>query len=182
MKTSTKIISGMAVLVLALASIGSVSASTIDSAVFGAGFGRGNDEENDGLLADYMEAVIAESLGLSVEELNALEAEGKTHYLIALELGLSAEEFQSIMENAQDEAVALAAADGIVVQQFGMNGNGRGQYGSGLNDGAQPNFGNRADGQFGGGNGARVMDPEVCDGETCDAEPLGMGMGRGGRR
>jgi hypothetical protein len=182
MKTSMKIFSGIAVFVLALASISSVSANTMDGASFGAGFGRGNDEENDGLLADYMEAVIAESLGLSVEELNALEAEGKTHYMIALELGLSAEEFQTIMENAQDEAVALAAADGIVVQQFGMNGNGRGQFGNGLNDGTQQNFGNFADGQFGGGNGARVMDPETCDGETCDAEPLGMGVGRGGRR
>ena len=180
MKTSTKIISGMAVLVLALASIGSVSASTIDSAVFGVGNGGRGNGESGGLLATYMEAVIAESLGLSVEELNALEAEGKTHYEIALELGLSAEEFRVMMDIARDKAIALAAADGIEVQQFGMNGNGHGQFGTGLNDGTQQNFGNRADGQFGGGNGARVMDPTACGEETCAAEPLGMG--RGGRR
>ena len=182
MKTSTKIISGMAVLVLALASIGSVSADTMDEASFGAGFGRGNDEENEGQLADYMEAAIAESLGLSVEELNALDADGKTHYEIALELGFSVEEFQTIMDNAQDEAIAMAAADGITIQQFGMNGNGRGQNGSGLNDGTQQNFGNRTDGEAGGRYGARVMDPAECELETCNAEPLGMGMGRGGRR
>ncbi len=182
MKTSTKLLSGIAALVIAFASFGSVSADTMDGAAFGAGFGRGNDEENDGLLADYMEAAIAESLGLSVEELNALEAEGKTHYMIAMDLGFSTAEFQAMMDKAQDAAVALAAADGITVQPFGMNGNGRGQFGSGLNDGSRQNFSNRADGQFGGGYGARVMDPAACDEGTCDAEPLGAGMGRGGRR
>ena len=180
MKTSTKIISGMAVLVLALASIGSVSADTMDDISFGAGYGRGNDEESDGLLTDYMEAAMAESLGLSVEELNALDADGKTHYTIALELGFSVEEIQAMMDNARDEAVALAAADGITVQQFGMNGNGRGQYGSGLNGGLQQNFGTRTDDAIGGGYGARVMDLTACGEETCAAEPLGMG--RGGRR
>lgn len=182
MKTSIKIMSGLAVFVLALASIGSVSADTLDAASNGVGFGRGNGEEDDGLLASYVEAAIAESLGLSVDELNTLEAEGKTHYTIALDLGFSAEEFQAMMDQAQDQAVALAAADGITVQQFGMNSNGRGQSGSGLTDGTQRNFSNRSGETFGGGYGARVMDPETCEAETCDAEPLGMGVGRGGRR
>jgi hypothetical protein len=164
MKTSTKIFSGITVLALALASIGSVSADSIDIAAMGSGFGRGNDQEQDGLLADYMEAAIADSLGLSVEELNALEAEGETHYTIALDLGFSVEEFEAIMDSAQDLAIEMAAADGITIQQYGMAaGNGR-----------------AAGGADGAGFGRGIA--ETCDEETCVAEPLGTGMGRGGRR
>ncbi len=167
MKTNTKILSGLAALVLVLASIGSVSADTMDTASFGAGFGRGmddDDEREDGLLASYMEAAIAESLGLSVEELNALEDEGKTHYDIALELGFSAEEFAAIMDSAQDAAMALAAEDGITLQPFG-----------------QPYFNNSEDGSFGRGYGQGMLNAEDCDEEICTAEALGAGMGRGRR-
>jgi hypothetical protein len=164
MKTSTKIIGGIAVLALALASIGCVSADSMDAAAMGSGFGRGDNQEQDGLLAEYMEAAIADSLGQTVAELNALEAEGETHYTIALDLGFSVEEFEAIMESARDLAIELAAADGITIQQYGMAGNGRaaggGTQGTGLGRGSA----------------------ETCDEETCVAEPLGMGMGRGGRR
>lgn len=163
MKISTKIISGLAVLALALASIGSVSADTLDTVAMGSGFGRGNDQEQDGLLAEYMEAAIADSLGLSVEELNALEAEGKTHYTVALDLGFSAEEFEAIMDGAQELAIEMAAADGITIQQYGMAGIGR------------------AAGDADGAGFGRGM-AETCDEETCTAQPAGMGMGRGGRR
>ena len=184
MKTNTKILSGLAALVLVLASIGSVSADTMDTVSFGGDFGRGidsDDEREDGLLASYMEAAIAESLGLSVEELNALEDEGKTHFDIALELGFSAEEFAAIMDSAQDAAMALAAEDGITLQPFGMNGKGRGQIGGGSYDEAQPYFNNGEDGSYGRGFGQGMLNAEDCDEETCTAEPLGAGMGRGRR-
>ena len=184
MKTNTKILSGLAVLVLALASVGSVSANTIDSASFGGDLGRGidsDDEREDGLLASYMEAAIAESLGLSVEELSALEDEGKTHYDIALELGFSAEEFAAIMDSAQDAAMALAAEDGITLQPFGMNGKSRGKIGGSVYDEAEPYFNNGEDGSYGRGFGQGMLNAEDCDEETCTAEPLGAGMGRGRR-
>lgn len=179
MKTTTKIFSGLAVLVLALASIGSVSADTIDFSSFGGGLGRGADEENDGLLADYMEAAIAEGLGLTVAELNALEADGSAHYEIALDLGFSAEEFEAIMDDAQERALALAEADGITLQPFGMKGSGNGGFGGGLNEDGQQNFRNRMDGESRGGFGGRMADAEDCDGGICSETPSGMGYGRG---
>ena len=185
MKTTTKIFSVSAVLVLAFASIGSVSADTIDTADYGTGFGRGFDDDgdrDDGLLASYMEAAIADGLGLTVAELNALEDAGSTHIAIALDMGFSAEEFNAILENARNAAVAMAAEDGITPQAFGANGNGRGQSGSDLDDETQPFFNNREAGSFGRGTGQGLLNAEDCDQETCTAEPLGLGMGRGGRR
>ena len=181
MKTNTKIFGGIVVLVLALATIGSVSADTIYSASFGAGFGNGdsNDEDReDGLLADYMEAAIAEGLGLTVEELNTLEADGANHYEIAMGLGINAEKFAAIMDSAQERAVALAAQDGISVQPFGTNGNGNGQFGSGINQDGQRLFGSGTDGEQRGGFGGRMASAEECEEDICSEQPLSQGFGR----
>jgi len=206
MKTNVKIMSALVAFVLVFASIGSVSADTLDEATYGAGFGMDGDDEDDGLLADYMEAAIAEGLGLTVEELNAYEDDGANHYEIALALGFSAEEFGAIMDNARVTANAMAIEDGIIPEQFGkavnrrgmygmgLDGDGqpsfgkrtdddsRGQFGSGLNDGLRQNLGKRTDDDFRGGLGGGMVNGEDCDPETCLADPAGIGLGRGRRR
>jgi len=179
MKTTTKIFGGMAVLILVLATIGSVSADTIDSASFGAGFGNGdrNDEDReDGLLAEYMEAAVAEGLGLTVEELNTLEADGANHYEIAIGLGINAEEFAAIMDSAQERAVALAAQDGISAKPFGTNGNG--QFGRGINQDELRLIGSGTDEEQRGGFGSRMARAEECEEDICREQPLSQGFGR----
>jgi len=179
MKTTTKIFGGMAVLILVLATIGSVSADTIDSASFGAGFGNGdsNDEDReDGLLAEYMEAAIAEGFGLTVEELNTMEADGANHYEIAIGLGINAEEFAAIMDSAQERAVALAAQDGISAQPFGTNGNG--QFGRGINQDELRLIGSGTDEEQRGGFGSRMARAEECEEDICREQPLSQGFGR----
>ena len=157
MKTNKKFFVGAVVVALALVSVSMVSADTTAVGPGNGGFGRGYGEEEDGLLADYMEAVIADSLGLTVEELDAFEAEGVTHFDIAMEKGLSVEEFNTILDNARDEAIALAAADGITIQM-------------------------RAEDGLRNGNGNRTVNMEDCTEETCVAQPVGTGIGRGGRK
>lgn len=161
MKKGTKSFAVLAVAAIALASFGVVSADTMDAAAVGGGYGRGFDSEEEGLLASYMEAAIAEGLGLTVDELNALDADGTPHYLIAIDLGFTTEEYEAILESAQTRATELAAEDGIVIQQFG---------------------GMRSDGETPGMYGTRLLDPTLCEDGTCEPSPIGMGIGRGGRR
>ena len=159
MNTKTKIFAGIAAVAILLSSTGAVFASTADVVTMGAGFGRGNGEDQDGLLEPYMESAVAEGLGLTVEELDALVADGETHLTIALAQGITVEEFNILLENARETALAMAAEDGIVVNQFGRS--------------------NAVSGQF----GTRSMDPENCNVGTCSAQQsLGAGMRRGGRR
>ena len=197
MKTGTKIITGLAVFALALASVGTVSADTMDTASTG-GYGRGADEDSDGQLAAYMEMAIAEGLGLTVEELNALDADGSLHAAIAADLGFTAEEFDAIMDNAQTRAVELAAADGITIQAFGRTSDEDFSGGFGMRNADEDfsgGFGMRnADEGYSGGfsgrkagenaSGGRMNNAEACDEETCQVDPLGTGNGarRGGRR
>lgn len=160
MDNGTKLFSGLAVLVIALGSFGAVSAGTIEAAAAVGGYGRGFDSKDEGLMASYMQAAIAEGLGLTIDELNALDADGTRHYLIAIDLGFTSEEYEAILENAQARAIELAIADGIVIQQFGLRG----------------------DGETPGMYGTRLLDLTRCNDGTCEPAPVGMGSGRGGRR
>ena len=159
MNTKTKIFAGIAAVAILLSSTGAVFASTSDVVMMGAGNGRGNGEDQDGLLEPYMEAAVAEGLGLTVEELDALVAEGETHLSIALAQGLSIEEFNILLENARVTATELAAGEGIIINQF--------RAGQGTSS------------QF----RTRLMDSEDCNDGTCSVQQsLGTGMRRGGRK
>ena len=158
MKTSIKIFAGIAAAAMLLTSIGAVSADSIEGAAFGSGYGYGAGEGQGGQLEPYMEAAIAEALGLTVEEMEALVASGETHYTIALKQGLTAEEFTAVFESARAAALETAAKDGIVINQFGRNGNTSGRYGN------------------------CQFNPENCTNGTCTPQAMGTGLRRGARQ
>ena len=181
MKTGKKVLVGAAVIALALVSVNMVSADTTGMGPGSGGFGRGIGEE-EGLLAEYMEVVIAESLGLTVDELNAFEDQGMTHYDVAMDKGLTDDEFNAILENARAEAIARAAEDGIIIQAFGINGDGAGRFGEEQREDGQQGMGLRAEDGTQSGYGRRMMNVDGCEEETCVAQPAGTGIGRGGRK
>jgi hypothetical protein len=65
---------------------------------------------------DAMHAKMAEALGISVEELDAAIAAGKTPYQLAEELEVDFAAVQEAMTAAHAEAVAQAVADGTITQ------------------------------------------------------------------
>lgn len=95
-------------------------------AVPGQGFGRGmmgrggmmgGAAYGQGFMHDYMEKIVAEKLGLKVEDLQALHAEGKTFWQIAEEKGLAVEEAQQLMTDARNEALDAMVNDGTITQE-----------------------------------------------------------------
>jgi hypothetical protein len=69
-----------------------------------------------GVLHEYMQDAWAEALDLSRTELDSRLAAGETHYSIALDLGLSVDEFAALMSEVRAEAIAAAVADGALTQ------------------------------------------------------------------
>lgn len=70
-----------------------------------------------GYLQEYMQAAIAEKLGLTVEELEAKKAEGVTVLQLMQEKNLSVEEFQTLMFEARTQAIDDALAAGAITQE-----------------------------------------------------------------
>lgn len=124
------------------------------------GMMRGANGEGLGIMHDVLVAKLAEKTGLAVADIEAKLDAGTTLYVIANEAGLTAEDVQTLMLAARDEALTAAVSAGTITQQQAdwmksrMFGQGRG-------------------GQMGmrGGN---------CFG-TGTATPMGMGFGKGGR-
>lgn len=102
-------------------------------------------------LADYLdrEALLAEALGLSVEELQAALDEGKSLPVLANEQGLDPFALQAAMHTAHRNALEQAVEDGVITQeqadQLLQN------QGVGLGRGG--GFGHHGQGRFGGGPG-----------------------------
>lgn len=92
----------------------------------GAGYGRGmmggrgaagaNVAAGEGILHDGMIAVYAEKLGISVDDLNARLTGGETMAQIAVEQGLTAEEFTALMSAARTQAIDQAVQNGTLTQ------------------------------------------------------------------
>lgn len=114
----------------------------------GQGFGRmgrgmmgGSASDQDyGPMHTYMQAELAEALGITVDELNAAHADGKTFWQIAEEKGFTVEQAQQLMLDARSVALDAMVADGTITQEQadwmqqrgGMMGGGRGRgYGPG---------------------------------------------------
>jgi len=76
-----------------------------------------NASVDDGILHDGMIAVYAEQLGISVDDLNARLENGETISQIAVEKGLTAEQFTTLMNSAREQAVAQAVQDGTLTQE-----------------------------------------------------------------
>lgn len=108
-----------------------------------------------------MHAAIADALGISVAELEAELAAGKTVAQLAQELGVDFAVVRAAMDAVHAAALQQAVADGLITQEQadwmlshrgGMNGNGNG-YGNG--NGGQGQGGGRHGGmgQHGGNSG-----------------------------
>ena len=70
-----------------------------------------------GAMHDYMFPILAEKLGLTVEELNDLYASGENFWTVAESQGLSVEQAQQIMLDARNEALDKMVADGVITQE-----------------------------------------------------------------
>lgn len=70
-----------------------------------------------GPMHEYMEAALAEAMGVSVEDLEAAYADGKTMWDFAAEQGLTVEEFQTVMLEARKVAVKNMVDDGVLSQE-----------------------------------------------------------------
>jgi len=69
-----------------------------------------------GPMHEYMQAALAEAMGMSEADLQAAFAEGKTMWQVAQDKGLSAEEFQKVMVEARKTAIAKMVEAGIITQ------------------------------------------------------------------
>ena len=90
----------------------------------GQGFGRGmmggmmgGATGQYGPMHTYMQSALAEKLGLTVDELNAAHADGKTFWDLAEEKGLTAEEAQQAMLDARNTALDAMVKDGTITQE-----------------------------------------------------------------
>ena len=79
------------------------------------GQGSASDVQ-DGLLHDAMIAILAQKLGMTVEDLNTRLANGETMAQIATAQGLTAEQFTALMVDARSQAVDQAVKDGTLTQ------------------------------------------------------------------
>lgn len=83
----------------------------------GRGIMSGNGAVGEGILHDGMIAVYAETLGISVDDLTARLNNGETISQIAVEKGLTAEQFSALMADARSQAVDQAVKDGTLTQE-----------------------------------------------------------------
>jgi hypothetical protein len=83
----------------------------------GGGWMMGGDSEIHDAMQTAMHTAVAEKLGLTVEELDAQIAEGKTAWQIAQEKGLTDEEITTLMSDARTTALTQLVSDGVLTQE-----------------------------------------------------------------
>ncbi|MBA4384353.1 MAG: hypothetical protein C0410_06430 [Anaerolinea sp.] len=114
------------VLVAAVFTLGSVSkvyassetsSPIVNTASYGFG-GQGGmmSGTQQGLLHDEMVEVVAEKLGITVEDLNARLANGENLYSVAIAEGLSNEEAKAMLLDARIQAIDLAVVNNDLTQ------------------------------------------------------------------
>ena len=72
--------------------------------------------QQKGLLHDEMVTVVAEKLGITVEDLNSRLVNGETLYSVAIAEGLSNDEAKALLSDARIEAINLAVTNGDLTQ------------------------------------------------------------------
>lgn len=82
----------------------------------GQGGMMGDQAQYGGVLQTYIQAALADALGMTVDELEAAQAEGKNTWQLAEEQGLTYSEFQTKLQAAQKVQVAKAVKDGVLTQ------------------------------------------------------------------
>jgi hypothetical protein len=96
-----------------------------------------------GPLHDSMDQAFAQALGITPAELETRYRAGDTLWTIAQEQGLTAEQFQQMMNTARDNAVNQAVADGLLTQaqaDFMLERMG-GMFGQGYTPGSGQGYG-----------------------------------------
>jgi len=93
-----------------------------------------------GSMHDYMFPLLAEKLGLTVDELTDLYAKGETFWTAAESQGFTVEQAQQMMTDARSEALDRMVADGVITQEQAdwmkdHMGQGRGGCGGGRGPG-----------------------------------------------
>ena len=81
------------------------------------GQGRMAAQYGAGWMHEYMAPAVAEQLDLTVEELEALHAEGQTFWQIAEARGYTLEEAQALLADARAVALDAAVAAGTITQE-----------------------------------------------------------------
>ncbi|MCE5208590.1 MAG: YckD family protein [Chloroflexi bacterium] len=102
----------------------------------------GTTSIGSGLLHDEILPIIAEKLGITVDELNTRLAEGETMSQIAYSLGWTYDDFRTLMLDARSQAIEQLVEEGTLTQEQadwisergagqmmgGRRGMGQGQY------------------------------------------------------
>ncbi len=134
--------------------------------------GDGNLRGGGGPLHTYIVAAFAARLDLDVDDVTAALDSGQTLYQVALDNGVTAEDFPALMQEVFSTALTQAVADGVITQEHAdwmlqrMQARGTSSYGYGR-------------GMMGGsGSGTCPMR----DGDDDDQFGPGMMQGRGGGR
>lgn len=84
----------------------------------GQGYGRGGMMGGaEGTMPPYMEAALAEKLGLTIEELQDLHDQGKTFWQVAEDKGFTIEEAQQMMLDTRSAALDQMFKDGTMTQE-----------------------------------------------------------------
>jgi len=127
--------------------------------------GRPDGEENNCFLdREAVSIIIADALGITVEELEAAHEEGVRLPELAESLGVEIEVVEAAIESARAEALAQAVADGIITQEEAD------EIASHTGRGNHPPRGERGDGE----NGSTGRSDRLQNGEGApDGAPEG---------
>lgn len=124
------------------------------------------NQQNTGLLHDYIEKALAEKLGISLTTVEAQFDAGKTLYQIALDNKIAQADLPALMLEVRTAAIKAAVADGVITQAQADRMLKSAGYGMGMGQGM-------GQAMRRGGPGAGT-----CGGTGI---PVGTGMQRGGR-
>ena len=137
MKTKVFLMVIVAVVALAVGSVGVAYAQSPTQAQAGwmggrgsqAGMGSGVNGAGSGILHDQLIAAYADALAIPVTDLEARLDNGETMSQIALSTGLSFEQFRNLMLDVRTQALNQAVNDGVLTQAQAdwMNQRGAGQ-------------------------------------------------------
>ncbi len=118
------------------------------------GWAQTGNIDGYGPMHDDMIAAFASSLGMTVDEVNAKLASGKTLYQIALDAGKTSTEAQTLIINARNTALDQLVADGVLTsaqaQWMKDHMAQMSQYGFGPGYGGCGGYGGMMGGFFGG--------------------------------
>jgi len=78
--------------------------------------GAQTNQQNKGLLHEYMEKALAEKLGIDVATIEAQVDAGKTLYQISLDNGIAQADLPAFMLEVRTMAINAAVADGVITQ------------------------------------------------------------------